>query len=188
MSEKTYTQDEIAEAIATILNEFQKQDPGACNALLGHRVAANEQLREHPDITTDMLNGVGALGLINGICHRLTGHNIAAEVVAIEGRTCYHHFKVQRQDRKDKPRDGRTDVLFRACEAGIAWLKHYPETHEITQFMDDALDAVRCSKRCPQCGESLEPVMGQVDIEFICPSCKWFSLDTTDKETENDAQ
>lgn len=73
----------MIDKIVDLLNEAVKADPEAVAALLEQRVPChNRALGDHPDFTVqsgkdwDMF---GALGLVNGICSRLTGEVVCAQ-------------------------------------------------------------------------------------------------------------
>lgn len=78
--------DAVRRAILTTflstLNEGLQADPVAVSTLVDTRVACNDALTEHPDITVvpgpDGDCSVGLMGVLNGVCKRLTGHYIVA--------------------------------------------------------------------------------------------------------------
>jgi len=63
-----------------LLDEALICDAAATETLLGTRVPANERLLAHPTIQVNEHNEVSCLGLINGICERLTGEKVCAVV------------------------------------------------------------------------------------------------------------
>lgn len=79
---------EIFEGILGVLNEAVRDDAEAVAALLERRVPCNDLLADHPDIAvqggTPCL--LGALGLVNGICTRLTGRVICATYDDVTGK------------------------------------------------------------------------------------------------------
>jgi hypothetical protein len=69
-----------------LLNEAVEADPQAMELLIGHRVECNNMLADHPTIQcmeNTMPDGkktyVGMLGVINGICEKITGQRVAAQ-------------------------------------------------------------------------------------------------------------
>lgn len=71
----------VAIAFAALLNEALKCDPYAISSLCNHRIACDSRLVRHPTVQVERsadADKVGMLGVINGICERVTGHKIAA--------------------------------------------------------------------------------------------------------------
>lgn len=76
------TKEEVFQAFLAILNEAFTADELAMHNLITSRVACtNDNLLDHPEIVVDAEPGkpvkIGAIGLINGICDRLTGRKVA---------------------------------------------------------------------------------------------------------------
>lgn len=74
------TNQEILMGFIELLDEALICDPAATETLLGTKVPANERLLAHPTIQVNEHNQVSALGLINGICEKLTGERVCAVV------------------------------------------------------------------------------------------------------------
>lgn len=66
-----------------VLNEAVTLDRNAVDMLCEHRVECNDALADHPTIQVAGLPGqiahVGMIGIINGICERITGRRVAAD-------------------------------------------------------------------------------------------------------------
>lgn len=71
-----------------ILNEALALDKNAISELIENRVSCNEGLAEHPTIQVSEFesgdgfktwteNTIGMLGIINGICEKITGKRVA---------------------------------------------------------------------------------------------------------------
>jgi len=81
---------EVLDSILAILNEACKADGLAMGKLVEERVSCTDMLAEHPMIQVncnehDGSYQVGIMGLINGICERLTGSIVAAVMKEPEG-------------------------------------------------------------------------------------------------------
>lgn len=79
------TNEEIVFGFVALLNEALVCDSEATQRLLRHRELCNRQLADHPtvqvrDETETTTFSVSALGLINGVCQKLTGQRICAVV------------------------------------------------------------------------------------------------------------
>lgn len=74
---------EILESILNTLNEACQADKNAINQLCETRVPCNETLAEHPTVVVkednDGQTTIGLIGIINGICEKLTGLKVAGE-------------------------------------------------------------------------------------------------------------
>jgi len=79
-TEKTVTNESVINGIVGVLNEALEADPKAIQDLVNHRVKCNEKLADHPDIQVNMESEVGLLGIVCGICQRVTGKKICIHV------------------------------------------------------------------------------------------------------------
>lgn len=79
------TTEEIVMGFVALLDEALLCDPVAMQALLRTRVPCTEKLVEHPTVQVMLdpdtfQNSISVLGLINGICDKLTGEKVCAVV------------------------------------------------------------------------------------------------------------
>lgn len=75
---------ELFEAFRDVLNSAYEADPAAMHALICNRVPCNQALAAHPTIPVDVnlvatgeTYAVGMLGIVNGICEKVTGRRVA---------------------------------------------------------------------------------------------------------------
>lgn len=74
-------EEEIVKAVLGVLNEAVSLDQEAVESVVGHRVSCNNHLANHETIPVFQNDygelSFGAIGLLNGIMHELTGRTIA---------------------------------------------------------------------------------------------------------------
>lgn len=77
----TMEADQVFKTFLDTLNEAVKADPVAMAALCESRVPCNDVLADHPTIQVCGFDPsvVGVIGIVNGICERLTGKRVAAD-------------------------------------------------------------------------------------------------------------
>lgn len=89
---------EILQAFIDVLNEAHDLDPKAIESLCNTSVLCKDDLGDHPDFVCGSNSGfstIGTLGLLNGICQRLTGK----KVVKIINEDCtFNGFDVYEED------------------------------------------------------------------------------------------
>jgi hypothetical protein len=80
MEDMTMEADQVYKTFLDTLNEAIKADRDAVDMLCEHRVECNDELADHPTIQVcGNPTVVGMIGIINGICERLTGKRVAAD-------------------------------------------------------------------------------------------------------------
>lgn len=92
--------EKLIDVFVDVLNEAYNDDPGAIHALLCNRVPCNDYLASHPTIQVEFNKTaknegyiVGMLGILNGVCERITGERVSAvlegEPPQLQGFTKY---------------------------------------------------------------------------------------------------
>lgn len=84
-TERKSMEEKLIDVFVQVLNEAYDSDPGAIHALLCNRVPCNDLLASHPAIQVELNKVarnegyiVGMLGILNGVCERITGERVAA--------------------------------------------------------------------------------------------------------------
>lgn len=102
----TMDADQVYKTFLDTLNEAVQADPKAMLNLCESRVLCNDELADHPTIQVSGLPGqparVGIIGVINGICEKLTGKRVAADYDA-EGNLIAFVEYMEQPDEVDIP-------------------------------------------------------------------------------------
>jgi hypothetical protein len=91
---------DVYKTFLDILNDAVKADPVAMTDLCESRVPCNDELADHPTIQVCGFDPivVGMIGVINGICEKLTGKRVAADFDEEGNLLAFVEYKEPPQD------------------------------------------------------------------------------------------
>lgn len=91
----TMDAEQVYKTFLDTLNEAVKADPQAMLSLCENRVPCNDVLADHPTIQVCGFDPtvVGMIGIVNGICEKLTGKRVAADFDAEGNLLAFVEYK-----------------------------------------------------------------------------------------------
>jgi len=179
---------EIFESILNILNEVYQADGKAMSQLCESRVPCNETLAEHPTVVVqdddDGQITVGLIGIINGICEKLTGLKVAGEYNVNDNLVSFVPYSAN-----DKNLDTHKPTKYNAIDNPIS-IEDFSKFHWKVNEMLCEKFGVDESGHCPVDFSLHDRTNGEFSPDFTFSNMQWLleRLGRAKRTSNNDPQ